>query len=369
MDLAINGIRLMGQRHGVGRYVEYLLRHWATMEHPFATIRLYTPGEPDEPIELPARVEHHILRTRFGNTYWEQVTLARHHQPQDLLFCPSYVVPLAARGRAVVTHLGAYEAMPSAFPWHQRLRSRLAYQLSARKAELVITVSESSKANIIRFYGVRPEKIRVIPLGVDPRFQPLDDRAALRQVRQRYFGSDRPYFLFVGKLAKRRNIPELIAAFARFKRERQLPHGLLLIGQNSVGHDIPRLAREHGVSEAVVHAEFATHSDLPGIYNAADLFIYPSSYEGFGIPVLEALACGVPTIALNNSSFLEFAKGAAYLARDGSVDALYDGLQTVLCSEALRAEMRREGLRRSQNFRWESIARQTLAVLAEVAQS
>ncbi len=366
MNLAINGIRLVGKRFGVGRYIEYLLRNWATVECPFERVHLYTPRAIEDPFPLPAFVAHEIIRTRFSNAYWEQVALPLHHRKAGLLFCPSYVAPLAVRGKLVVTHLGSYEAIPAAFPMVERVKSRWLYQLSARKADVVITVSESSKADIIKFYGLRPDKIKVIPLGVDPAFRPVNDPDALRVVRRKYFGSDRPYILFVGKLSKRRNIPELIAAFARLKREHQLCHGLLLIGQNSVGQNVMQLAKGCAVADAVVHREFENHEALINIYNAADLFIYPSSYEGFGIPVLEAMACGVPTIALNNSAFVEFASGA-YLCKDSSADELYRGMSAVLSSKELQAELRRKGMMRAKDYGWDEIARKTMDVLAEVA--
>ncbi|WP_218081764.1 glycosyltransferase family 4 protein [Anthocerotibacter panamensis] len=363
MDLAINGLRLMGQRHGVGRYIEYLLRHWGTIEQPFRRIRLYTPAKLADPVPLAGPIEHHILPTDRGNTFWEQVVLPRAHDPKALLFCPSYVVPFAARGRVVVTHLGSYEALPSAFPWSERIRAKLAYQLSAHRANRVITVSESSRQDMIRHYGLKGDKIQVIPLGVDPCFRPLEEPPGATQAH--YFGKERPYLLFVGKLARRRNIPNLMTAFARVRERHNLPHGLLLIGQNSVGLEVAPLAQELGIADALVHREYAPHSELIRAYNAADLFVYPSSYEGFGIPVLEAMACGTPTIALANSAFLEFA--TAYLAQDGSVEALIRALEVVLFDRELRARMRVQGPLAAQAFGWERIAQATMTVLTQVA--
>src|SRR5262249_3546669 len=158
MNLAINGLRLMGKRCGVGRYIEYLLRHWAGMKTPFERIILYTPGEMEEPIHLPEFVEHRIIRSSRSYSYWEQVALPMHRDPKDLLFCPSYVAPLSARGKIALTHLGSYEAIPEAFPLIERLKSRWAFKLSAMRADSLITVSQSSKADIIKFYGIAPEK-------------------------------------------------------------------------------------------------------------------------------------------------------------------------------------------------------------------
>src|SRR5207249_7238573 len=142
--------------------------------------------------------------------------------------------------------------------------------------------------DIVRCDRGSPEKVIVIPLGVDPRFRPIDDPARLADARARLLGSDRPFVLFVGKLTRRRNLPELVEAFARLKRENDLPHALVLIGQNTAGHDLTALAAEHGIAGDVVYREYEEHDALVELYNAAALFVYPSSYEGFGIPVLEA---------------------------------------------------------------------------------
>jgi glycosyltransferase involved in cell wall biosynthesis len=367
MQLAVNGIRLVGKRFGVGRYVEYLLRHWKGVEHPFDKITVYVPAPLNDEIDLPIRTELQVIPTSAPYGYWEQVLLTRHSSNHDLLFCPSYVCPVLRRGKTVLTHLGSYEALPSAFPLLERWKSRGLYQLSARRADRVITVSESSKRDIVRFYGIAPDKISVISLGVDPMFRPIRDEGLLIATRTRYIGSDRPYILFIGKLSRRRNIPELVAAFGRLKRERHIPQSLLLIGENSVHHDIERLAAAHDVQESVIHLDFASHRELVTIYNAADLFIYPSSYEGFGIPVLEAMACGVPSIALRNSSFLEFAVETIYLAQDGNADELFRAMESVLFSDSLRAKMRAAGPLKAEQFGWQSIARQTMDLLCQVA--
>ena len=367
MELAINGIRLMGQRCGVGRYIEYLLRYWSGLSHPFDRICVYTPGPLEDPTLIPEAVEHRVLPTRRGNGYWEQVVLSRIRRPRDVLFCPSYVATLPGRGHTVVTHLGSYEALPSAFPFVERWKTRLLYQLSAHRADRVIAVSESTKADIVRFYHLSPDKVTVIPLGVDSSFRPVDDAPQLAAVRQRVTGADRPFVLFVGKLSKRRNIPELVQAFGRLKRRRELPHALVLVGPNSVEHDLAALAQRAQLDDSLVHVDFASHQELVQLYNAADLFVYPSSYEGFGIPVLEAMACGTPVVALDNSAFPEFAADVAYLARDGSEAELEAAMEEMLFSQDLRRRARESGPERARQFGWESIARRTLQVLSEVA--
>lgn len=368
--LDINGLRLLGPRFGVGRYLEYLLQHWSELDWPFSTTRLLTPAPISDDLVLPEFIEHRVVPSVLPRGAWEQVALPRHREPGGLLFCPGYVAPVVTRGKIVVTHLGSYEALPSAFGLPQRIISRLVFQTSARRADRVITVSESSRSDIMRFYGLPAEKIEVIPLGVASTFRPLDDLDDLQElerVRQRYCGGRR-FLLFVGKLTPRRNIPNLVEALAAVRREHDTPYGLLLIGENSGGYDLARLAREAGVADAVVHIPYMDHTHLPVLYNAAEVFVYPSSYEGFGMPVLEAMACGVPSVAIQGSAFPEFADGAL-LAADGSSTAIAAAISRILSNPDVRAGLVDAGLSRAQEFGWTAIAQRTLDVLQAVARS
>ncbi|HEV2131090.1 MAG TPA: glycosyltransferase family 1 protein [Longimicrobiaceae bacterium] len=368
MRLGVNGLRLTGARLGVGRYLEYLLRWWPTLEHPFSEIAVYTPEIPADPIAVQEPVRLQLLGPRTSPAVWEHLVLPLRKPRDDLFFCPGYVVPLLSRGeRIVVTHHGSYEAIPKAFPWLERNKARLLFHYSCLRAERVITVSESSKRDIMRFYGIPAARIEVIPQGVDEAFRPLDDPALLEARRRSYFPDGRPYLLFVGKLSTRRRIPELLEAFVRLVRRLDLPHGLVLIGPDSGGQPLRERVAELGIGERIVHRAFASHAELAEAYNAADLFIYPSDYEGFGVPVLEAMACGTPAIALNNSAFPEFAGGIAHFARDGSVEGLEEAMETVLFSGEIRARTRKEGPRRAEGYRWPAIARRTMQLLNEVA--
>jgi glycosyltransferase involved in cell wall biosynthesis len=139
-----------------------------------------------------------------------------------------------------------------------------------------------------------------------------------------------------------------------------------LVGHNSVGHDLGALAARFGLGRDLVHREYADHEALIDLYNAADLFVYPSSYEGFGIPVVEAMACGVPTITPRNSALSEFARGV-HFCEDGTADELYRAMRAVMTSPQLRATLSREGRERAQDYLWGGIARRTLDTLARVA--
>ena len=365
--LGVNGIRLLGRRSGVGRVIESILACMATLEHPFAEIKVYTPEPLGLDVVLPPMARNVVLRTSLPSGIWEQFNLWQAHGSRDLLLCPSYIAPVLASCPVLLIHHGSYEAYPSAFPLHQRIWARLAHQASARSATLISTVSDCSKRDIVRYYGVKPEKIRVIPDGVDTsRFRPMGDHEQLAQWRKSRLGADIPYILYVGKATKRRNLPALIEAFALLKREHDLPHKLLLIGIGPEGSRFEAIATAAGVKGDVVSIEHATYDEIAIAYNASEMLVYPSSYEGFGMPVLEAMACGVPVIALDNTAFPEFSSGIAKLLPDARPETLSRAMYSLISDAEWRAHVREAGPRRAQNYRWHLITEQYISLMAEM---
>ncbi|MGH2458837.1 MAG: glycosyltransferase family 4 protein, partial [Chloroflexota bacterium] len=292
MILGVNGIRLAGKRSGVGRAIEAVLRCLQELDHPFSEIRVYSPAPIDDPITFRGGVRNVVLPARLHPGLWEQFALLRAHGSRDVLFCPSYVMPLLARCPTLLVHHGSYEGYKEAAraysPW-QRAKARTMYDLSAHRASIVSTVSEYSRRDMARYYRLAPDDIQVIPEGVDTRrFRPIGDRALLAHWRQRILGQDVPFILYVGKPTRRRNLPSLLRAFDRLKRQRALPHKLLLIGTALPGTSFERDIEELGLQDEVIDVGYLPHEDIVLAYNACGAFVYPSSYEGFGMPVLEA---------------------------------------------------------------------------------
>src|SRR6266478_3776930 len=194
MILGVNGIRLVGKRSGVGRCIEAILSCMARMEHPFRDIRVYTPTPLSNDVVLPVSARNVVLPSLWPLAIWEQVTLPRAHGDQNVLLCPSYVIPFFARCPTLLIHHGSYEGYPQAFSWWDLNKARVIYAWSARSATRVSTVSEYSKKDMMRFYHLSAERISVIPDGVDTRrFRPLQDSAALADWRRRVLGDDVPY--------------------------------------------------------------------------------------------------------------------------------------------------------------------------------
>lgn len=368
MILGVNGIRLAVDRSGVARCIEALLRCFGELKHPFSEIRVYTPEPLDKDIFLPSNAVNVVLPSPFPRAGWEQITLAKAHGSKNLLLCPSYVSPLLARCPTFLIHHGSYEGFPQAFDWWTLNKARAIYSMSAKRATALSTVSEYSKRDMVKFYGISADKINVVPEGVDTNvFRPINDTERLSRWRTKVFGEDVPFIAYVGKPTERRNLSALIRAFADLKVE-GLPQKLLIAGASLPGTSpFRRVIEELKLQSEVFVLDYVTHEEMPVVYNAASLFIYPSSYEGFGMPVLEAMACGTPVITLDNTAFPEFASGVAHLLKDAEVLTLKQGMAAVLSDNAWQKQMAEDGPKRAAGYDWRILTRKYLDLMTPLA--
>ncbi len=352
LHLGVDAQRLVGSRAGVARYLASLIREWASMDLPFERVTLFTPAALPADVEHPFEVE--IVRGP-SLRLWGQFQLPRAARKVDLLFCPAYVAPLRYRGRyAVVMHDALLEVLPQAFS-RQALRRRGLYKRSAQRATLVLAPSEASKRDLERVYELEPERVRAIPLGVDNRFRAASEDDA-RRVREEYGLGDRPVILFVGKLSKRRNLPNLVESVERLRSD----HLLVLAGEDHLGLGL--------AGERLRVLGFVPDDDLPALYRAAEIFVYPSDYEGFGIPVLEAMAAGTPVVTLDNSALAEVAGDAAVLLPSAGVDELAGAFERLAADPSVRADYAARGRERAAGFTWTETARRTIEALREAVQ-
>jgi glycosyltransferase involved in cell wall biosynthesis len=370
MVIGVNARRLVGQRLGIGRYIEYMVKHWNAMLEPSEKVVLYT-REPFDTgaLGLSNAFSTAVLGPDMHGFAWENVVLARGARGADVLFCPSYMVPATFRGPSVVAIHSMNEVWPGTHPWWYRFTYSPVYRMSAKRATRVIVPSQSTLEDIQDYYGIPEDKIVVIAQGADDSFRPLDDDELLRETRRRWVGDDRPYIVFVGKLSERRNIPALIEAFATVKRRDGIPHALLLFGPNHLDIPIEELAHEHRVADSVIQTDgrVTDHSEVVAVYNAADLYVSASSYEGFSLTMCEAMACGTPVIAVDRAAQREIVGDAGILVDDATAEALAEGIARVLLDNELAAELRRRSLERARLFRWGDKARDTLEVIREAA--
>jgi glycosyltransferase involved in cell wall biosynthesis len=246
---------------------------------------------------------------------------------------------------------------------------RIFLPLAVRRARIVLTVSDTSRQALIDLMHVGPEKIRVIPNGIAEEFQPPADEARLCRVRERY-GLPSAFILYVGTLEPRKNVLRLLQACQRLWSAGAVPHKLVIAGkQGWLFREVVDFVDQAALHEHVLFTGYVARADLPALYALATLLVYPSLCEGFGLPPLEAMACGTPVIGSNCSALPEVLGQAARLVDPLDVDTLAATIHTVLGDDRLRATLRSRGLERARRFRWDTSARQTLELYAEVTRS
>jgi glycosyltransferase involved in cell wall biosynthesis len=373
MHIGVNGRRLEGQRFGVGRYIEYMLKYWSRLLSPRdrVTIFVRAPFRPSD-LGLSDQFTARVLSPALSGFMWENLVLPRHAAATDVLFCPSYTAPLAGGPPLVVATHSLDEAVPGAHPWWYAQSYTRWYRRSARRAKRVVVPSEWTSTAMQTHYGVGSKRIKVVPLGVDVEtFRPLGDLDLLSATRRRYLGSDVPYILFVGKMSGRRNIPVLLAAFALLKKRQRFPHKLLLFGPNHEGLPLAALTAELGIGTDVVHTDGKVkgHAELVPVYAAADAFVHPTAFDATSLPVLEAFATGVPVITVRTSGIKEIAEEGALLVDEVSAESLAAALTRVLTDQALRSKLRANGLGYAHRCTWENTARRTLEIVRSVGDS
>lgn len=293
--------------------------------------------------------------------------LKRKYKGLDVIHNPSQVPTIfnSKDQRYVVT---VYDLTPFITPKeHTTIRVsiyRTFFPRTLKTADMIIVDSYSTKNDIVRYFKIPEEKLRVIHLGVDEDYKPLPEDN-VEKIKQKY-NLNYPFILYVGTLEPRKNIPTLIKAFYKLKKS-GLPHKLVITGKKGWKYkDIFELIDKLELQKDVVFTGYVPKEDLPALYNAADLFIYPSLYEGFGLPPLEAMACGTPVITSNTSSLPEVVGNAGIMVDPYDVDGLAKVMYEVLTNEGLREELRKKGLERAKLFSWKKTAEETLKVYEEV---
>ena len=372
MRLGINGWRLR-TRTGVARVLLNVVRHWTRdfVAGRFDAITLYSPVPLDADLPIPDFVERRVVGPDLRMLLWENLRLPFACAGDDVLLCPSYSRPLLLRSRTVAL---VYEATQKLFPQYYPLSARLVhtplYGWSARHATRVVTNTEQARADIIAGYRAPPERLRVVPLAPAEVFRPVPaEDPRLPALRRRYAGSEAPFFLYVGKLTARRNVPRLVEALGRMRQQRpDLPHRLVIVGLNTTGVDLAGLAAQHGVSEAVHHHAFVADEDLALLYAAAEAFVLPYSYESAAsLTLLEAQASGTPVITAGTHGLRQAAGEAALFVPDVEVPSLADAMLRLADDAVLRRRLAADGLRNAALYSWRRCSGEMLDILHEAA--
>jgi glycosyltransferase involved in cell wall biosynthesis len=356
------------QDFGIGTYVRNLIRALADLDTGSLALRyvlLVRPDDREQLADLPANFE---LTVESAPVYSlrELVTLSWQlwRQRLDLYHATHYVLPAALTPRVVVTihdiiHLLYPEFLPSrmAFLYARRMIHR-----SLTRGDRIIAVSQNTRADLMQQFAIDGRKIEVIYNGVEDVFRRrLPDEEIERWLRS--LGIARPYLLFVGNPKPHKNLDTVVQAYARARRLAPFDAPLVCVGNRSGSEFKIRQRAEHlGIGDQVRLLGHVAQEALPAIYQGATLFLYPTLYEGFGLPAIEAMASGVAVITSNTSALKEIAQGYAHLVDPLDIPAMAKAIAQCMSDDEHRAALARLGLRRARDFRWEHTARKTLGV-------
>jgi glycosyltransferase involved in cell wall biosynthesis len=333
--------------------------------------RLYTNGAPREAWFDQTLLRQADLRNIPFPRLWTHARLSLEmlsHRP-DVLFVPAHVLPLVhPRGSVVTVHDLGYLTYPEAHKPADRRYLDWSTRWNAHQAAAILADSQATKADLVRAYGAPAEKIYVVYLGRDESLKQVTNPLRLASVRAKYDLAQR-YLLYVGTLQPRKNLERVVQAFERLcDRPQMADVQLVLAGkQGWLYESLFEQVNRAGLGERVIFPGYIPDDELPALLSAATAFVFPSLYEGFGIPVLEAGGCGVPVITSNTSSLPEVAGDAALLVDPHDVDAIAEAMYRLVTDPELAEELRRRGKENVKRFSWEKCARETLAVLESVA--
>lgn len=367
LRVGIDGRAFGSPAAGIRRYLEGLVPALLALADPPELVALGGASE-----ALPAGVAHIAEPSHPpSNAGWTIVGLPRAaaRARVDVIHAPAYTAPLWSPAPVVLTvHDVSYERHPDWYPYRRDWLRRAFYRRSARGAAHILTVSSFSAAEITAAYGIAAERITVAPLGVAPDFFAPDDAAPCELPA----GVTTPYLLHVGDLHERRNLPLLLDALLAARRHfGALPAlSLVLAGiDRGVSAGLRAAAAAAGAPEAVVSLGSVSEQRLRLLYRCATALVYPSRYEGFGLPLVEAMASGTPVIGARAGSIPEVAGDAAILLDPDDTAGWTDAIVHVVNDDELRARMRANGRARARRFTWAQTARATMGVYRQVAQT
>ena len=385
MRIGINALFLQKPTSGMGQHLMHLLEGLDALDDKDQQYmllaprfrRAYTLRAPQlsdrfREVEVVSRLAR--LGENVDQVWWEQVgiVLAGMREKIDLLHCPYWSNPVWSPWPTVVTVHDVIQFVLPEYAW--RKISRMYFSMvsvAARRADAVITVSECSKRDIMKIIGLPADRIHVIGNAVDASFYPVRDAWLLANVRERYGIAPR-FLLYFGGFDMRKNVPRIIEDYGHLPESMRREYQLVIAGRyQHLGHPLypdPReTVRRLGLDGSVIFTGQIREQDKAPLYSAASVYMFPSLYEGFGMTVLEAMACGTPVLTSNVSALPEVVGDAGALVDPYSTDAICSTLAELLESQSRRDELSRRGLERARHFNWRQVADQTVRVYREIA--
>jgi glycosyltransferase involved in cell wall biosynthesis len=367
MRIGIDATALPPNPVGAGNYIIRLVRALAALEteHQFIIFAQRSGGELIG--ELPPQRARWVAvpdQSPAIRLLWEQVRLPvlAKRSEVDILHSLHYTRPLVLPCASVVTfHDMTFFLFPELHTRTKRIFFSFAIRQSARHADALVTVSENTRRDAMRILGIPPNRIFTTPLGISEDFHPIADPALLEDGRRRYQLPEK-FILYVGLIEPRKNVPMLLKAYARLVSQGD-PPPLVLVGRLGWMYEqVFQLVEQLNLKDKVQFKGYIPSQNLPIVYNLAQIFVYPSTYEGFGFPPLEAMACGIPVITTAISAMLDNVGNAGLLIPPQDETALSQAIQTLLSDNSLRDHLSRAGRLRAAEFTWQRTAMETLKV-------
>jgi len=360
-------LRNVTEKGGVGLYTRNILKNLLKVDKDNQYILFYKGKKRETSFSNYPNVEEQWINAP-SKILWDQifVLFSALKSRIDLLFSPKWALPLILPYKKTVTVVPdvGYYLYPEFYGLKDILYLKYMVLLYLRKATRVIAVSHTSKKDIIKFTGVDKSKIVAIYLAVEDTFTKPLNSPFIEKVKTKY-ALPPQFILHVGLIYPEKNVERLIQAFAKVAEK--FPHKLVLVGGFRWRYEgVFKLIEKFDLKDKVIITNWIPRSELPVFYKLADLFAFPSLYEGFGMPVLEAMTCGCPVVTSSTGATPEIAGDAALLVDPTSVDEIYKTTVRVLEDEKLREELVSKGYARAKKFSWEKSARETLSVFKEI---
>lgn len=378
MKIGIDYTAALKQGGGIGRYTRGLVTTLAQLDRQNQYTLMLTPDAPSDglhPFQAYSNFNHrrYPLPERWMTIGWHRLYLPLPLEwftgPVDLFHSPNFILPPARRAKTLLTvHDLSFVRHPQGAVARLRRWLEKVVPRSLSRADHVLADSKSTKQDLIDIYGLSPEKITVVGAGVDHRFQPITDPAVLKAMRQRYHLPPEKFILSLGTLEPRKNFTGLIQAFNQ-SPVRETHHLVIAGGKGWLYDDIFAAAQSSPVADRIHLIGFVADEVLPALYSLADIFAYPSHYEGFGIPVIEAMACGTPVVCANNSSLPEVAGEAALQVTATDIPALAEALPRLAGDDALRQKLVQAGFQQAKKFNWTAAAGRLLNVYQQFSRT
>lgn len=329
---------------------------------------LYTPNKLEGKLaKLSENFKEKILRWPLKRL-WTMLRLSFEMllSPPDLLFVPAHIIPIVSPKNTVTTiHDVGFLRYPQLYSKRELKYHKFGLKQAIKKAKKIITISEFSKKELVELCHIPSEKIEVIYLGFSPKYKQIRDRQKTEAILEKYHISKSiPYILYTGRLEYKKNTPRFILAFSKFKKETGLPHKLVLVGNQGVGiEEVLENIKKYNLEKEIIMPGWVSEEDLFYILSGASLFVFPSLYEGFGIPILEAMSCGVPVCASARASIPEVAGDAALFFNPENEEEMAKSIEKILKNPNLQKELKEKGKKRASVFSWGKCARKTLRML------